>query len=95
MTEINETVTSREALEVTLEGVATGVIQVGNIPKGDLRALDKMVMELSGPQDGSLNRGDRLLFGNGCEAEIIAVGKVVTDDHVDYHVKLTTSSYTG
>ena len=85
-----QTPTSREALEVTLEGIATGVIGVEGVARGELKPLDQMILPLSGPQDGSLKRGDDIPFGDGCRAEIVAVGTVVTDEHVDYHVKLYT-----
>lgn len=89
MTEVSN-VTSKQALELTLEGIASGAIGVEGVERGELKPLDRMVLPFDGPGDGSLKRGDVLPFGEGFRAEIVAVGTQETDGHVDYHVQLYT-----
>lgn len=87
---IEDKFTTRQLLDLTLQGFVDGKIGVIGHDTGGLEGLDGVVIPMSGPPDGSLNKGDIVPFGNNCKAEIMDVGTKVNDGHVFYKIVLYT-----
>lgn len=87
---IEDKYTTRGLLDLTLLGILNGKIGVEGHKPGDIEGLDGVVISVSGPPDGSLNKGDVIPFGTRCEVEVLTVGSEVNDGHVRYRIAIYT-----
>jgi len=80
--------TTKETLERVITAIADGLVLIGDGVRKSPQALDGEIIQLCGPNDGSVHRGDVFPFSLHGQAKIAGIGRTVYDGHVYYTIKL-------